>query len=193
MRFSGLAAAMLLFLAAPAVASAEAKPQNNAEVKAMFDADQAARQDISKIVPMELFKADAERRKRTRALLEAGQLNTGDDFYYAAFIFQHGSEPGDYLLAHTLAIAAVAEGRADAKWIAAATLDRYLLELHQPQIYGTQFSTNMDGITTQAPYDKELISDALRRVLGVPTLAEQEKRRAEIQARRTAKTAPASN
>lgn len=177
------ALAMLLLLVQPVAANAQVH-SSNAEMKAMFDADQAARQDISKIVPLELFKADAERRKRTRALVRAGQLGSADDYYHAAFIFQHGSEPADYLLAHTLAVAAVAEGRADAKWIAAATLDRYLQELHQPQIYGTQFTTEMDGITTQEPYDRELIPDTLRKVLGVPSLADQEKRRAEIQARR---------
>jgi hypothetical protein len=184
MTFSArLVAVALSTLVPPASLAAAAPAQNNAEMKAMFDADQAARQDIGKIVPLELFKDDAERRKRTRVLIDAGQLVSGDDFYHAAFIFQHGSEPEDYLLAHTLAVAAVAEGRSDAKWIAAATLDRYLQELHQPQIYGTQFSTKVDGITTQEPYNRNLVPDALRKVLGVPSLPEQEKRRAEIQAR----------
>ena len=163
-----------------------AAPAGNEELKALFDADQAARKDVSRIVPMDLFKADAQRRRRTHALLADGKLRTGDDFYHAAFIFQHGSEPADYLLAHSLAVAEIAAGRADAKWIAAASLDRYLQELHQPQIYGTQFVPKMDGAVTQEPYDRTLIPDSLRATLGVPTLAEQEKRRAEIQARRTA-------
>jgi hypothetical protein len=188
--FTGIIGAALLAVAPPAAASEQAPASGNAEVKAMFDADQAARQDISKINPEQLFKADSERRERTRVLIDEGRLASADDFYYAAFIFQHGGEPADYLLAHTLAIAAVAEGRKDAKWIAAATLDRYLQELHQPQIYGTQYLTKMDGITRQEPYDRALVPDALRKVLGVPVLADQEKRRAEMQARRAKANPP---
>ena len=36
--------------------------------------------------------------------------------------------------------------------------------------------------TTQDPYDRALISDALRQALGVPPQAELERRRAEIEA-----------
>lgn len=46
---------------------------------------------------------DAERRRRTYALLEAGQLPTGEVYRAAAFVFQRGSTPEDYLLAHSLA------------------------------------------------------------------------------------------
>jgi hypothetical protein len=106
------------------------------------------------------------------ALLAANALHTPDDYRKAAFVFQHGAQPDDYLLAHSLAVIAVAKGDQGAAWIAAATLDRYLQSIGRPQIYGTQF-LGMGASTTQKPYNQELISDALRIELGVPTLASQ--------------------
>lgn len=76
----------------------------------------------------------------------------------------------DYLLAHTLASLAVSRGDASATWIMTAALARYLHAIGQPQIYGTQFKW---PAATQEPFDRELISDALRRELGVPSLAAQ--------------------
>ena len=121
-------------------------------------------------------KQDAERRTQTRALLASGQLHTGEDFKLAAFIFQHGSIPEDHLLAHTLAMIAVAKGESDAIWIGTATLDRYLQSVDKAQIYGTQFKTPPGAPVTQEPYNRELISDALRRMLGVPSLEAQRTR-----------------
>ena len=87
---------------------------------------------------------DEQRRGAVAELLKQGKLHTGEDFEHAAFIFQHGGTPDDYLLAHTLAMVAVARGRSTAIWIAAATLDRYLQNIKQPQIYGTQFKWDND-------------------------------------------------
>jgi hypothetical protein len=156
-------------------------------MKAIFDADQADREDIGKIVPMELYRADLARRARAKAMLDSGALQTGDDFWHAAFVFQHGGDAQSYLLAHILATAAVARGRADATWIASASLDRYLQAIGQKQILGTQYETPKGGPTTQEPYDRTLVSDALRQILGVPVQAEQEKRRLEIEARHRAR------
>ncbi len=189
MAITTLVMAALLAAAQPTKPPSSAPPQSNAELKAMFDADQAARKDIAKIVPMQLYLADAARRKRARAMMAAGQFRTGDDFYDAAFLFQHGDKAADVLLAHTLAMVAMAEGRAGARWIAAATLDRYLQEVGQPQVFGTQYETPKSGVTTQEPYDKDLLPDAMRAVFEVKSRADQEKRRAEIEARNRARQA----
>lgn len=150
--------------------------QTNAEMTRMFEADQAARTspnvDWAKVAP-----EDAGRRKATRVLLDAGELASADDFYHAAFIFQHGDTPEDFLLAHTLATVSAARGKPGAAWIAAATLDRYLQAIGQKQIYGTQYRTPENAEATQEPYDRALISDALRGALGVPPQAEQEETR----------------
>ena len=147
---------------------------SNAEMKRIFEEDQKVRQPGSKIDWSFVNKSDAERRQATLKLLSAGALHTGEDFTWAAFLFQHGSTPNDYLLAHTLAMIAVKKGYGDALWIATATLDRYLQSIKQPQIYGTQFLTPRDLPTTQDPYDRTLISDSLRRQLGVPSLSAQQ-------------------
>jgi hypothetical protein len=66
---------------------------------------------------------------------------------------------------------------ATAIWIAAATLDRYLQNIGQKQIFGTQFLTHSQNDPegwTQEPYDRTLISDALWDQLGVPAQKVQE-------------------
>ncbi len=190
-----LTIALLAAIAAPAqtapppVAPAPAAAtSDNAEMARLFAADQDARKNIDparfrdRAFVERMIAADAERRTRTRALLDAGRLTTGADYYAAAFVFQHGDHPDDYLLAHSLALAAVARGKPDASWIAAATLDRYLQTIWQRQIYGTQFATRPGLTTTQEPYDRALIPDSLRTALGVPVLAKQQERLAEMQA-----------
>ncbi len=147
----------------------------NAEMKAIFDEDQRVRTN-DKIDWNTVGKSDAERRQRTRKLLKDGALHTGQDYEEAAFVFQHGDSAADYLLAHTLAMVAVSKGDATAIWIAAASLDRYLENIGQKQIFGTQYSNDMKGHWTQEPYDRDLISDALRQQLGVPPQALQQVR-----------------
>lgn len=150
----------------------------NVEMTHIFDSDQADRQaehvDWSVVGP-----ADEKRKQRTQELLDAGALQSGDDFYHAAFIFQHGSNTGDYLKAHLLAMVATARGNAGAIWIGAATLDRYLRRIGRPQVLGTQFKVPKGGPATQEPYDRSLISDAVRKALRVPPVAEQERQRLE--------------
>lgn len=157
----------------------------NSELKALFDADQADRSGGPDIDWSQVAPRDRERRAATRAMLDAGQVRTADDYYHAAFIFQHGDQADDYLLAHALAVTAVAKGRADAAWIAAATLDRYLQNIGRPQIYGTQFQIPADdGPVTQGDYARDLIPDAARVAAGVPPLAEQDRQRQAYEANR---------
>lgn len=165
---------LLALSVSPARAQAEAPQSSNVEMTRIYDEDQADRSgnltavDWSKVGPR-----DAQRREETRKLLAAGALHTGADFNHAAFVFQHGDEPNDYLLAHTLAMVAVSKGDKSALWIASATLDRYLTNTGKLQIYGTQFMAKTGEEMDQAPYDRQLISDALRVELGVPTQAQQ--------------------
>ena len=145
----------------------------NAEMTAIFDEDQAARQNWQNMTAEQrraVTLQDVERRKRTRALLDAGKLRAGDDFRKAAFVFQHGDAADDFLMAHTLAAVALAMGDTEARWIAAATLDRYLAAAGKPQIFGTQFD-NRGAL--REPYNRTLISDDLRAALNVPPISQQ--------------------
>jgi hypothetical protein len=150
---------------------------SNAEMRQLFDDDQRARQDFAKLSSEQwaaVSKDDAVRRQRTHALLMAGKLHRSEDFGEAAFVFQHGDTSDDYLLAHTLAMIAVAKGDEGSLWIATATLDRYLQSINRPQIYGTQFKTAAQNKMTQEPYDTSLIPDLIREELGVPDVAAQQ-------------------
>jgi hypothetical protein len=146
----------------------------NDQLKRIFMEDQAVRQQSSVDWPS-ITKLDAQHRSDTSTLLAHDLVNTAQDYFEAAVIFQHGVTSNDFLLAHTLAIIAVQKGNHDALWIASASLDRYLRAIGQPQIYGTQFRTPPGEPVTQEPYNRTLVSDALRMQLGVPTLAEQKK------------------
>jgi len=162
----------LLCCTMPAAAQDSA---DNAEMAAIAAADQAAR-DGRPVDWSKLATEDAARRTRARALLEQGALTTATDFDAAALVFQHGSEPGDFLLAHVLATRALALGRKESEWIAASSLDRYLQSIGAGQVYGTQVSASTEHGPTLEPFDKALVPDAVRRSMGAPTVAELEAR-----------------
>lgn len=180
MRFIVVASLVLCLVPSPTRAT-DTKPQKDwatsQAMTAIYDADQAARANPSAIDWNVLWPADEARRAQTNALLDAGHLNSADDFYHAAYVFQHGDEAEDCLKAHALALIAVARGKSVAAWIAAATLDRYLQRIGQPQIYGTQFLHPPGKKWTQEPYRRDLLSDAVRQATGVPALAAQEDQR----------------
>lgn len=135
----------------------------------------------------EQYQQRVEAREATvRAMLAAGELKTGDDFEDASYIFQHGGSPDDCLFAHILAIEAMVRGKESARWIAAATLDRYLQSIKQPQVFGTQypFDPNLPHTLhtgaapfrsgrTLEPYNASLLPDSVRTDFCVPVLAQQ--------------------
>jgi hypothetical protein len=153
--------------AAPAPPSAPAEV-DSADMQSIVDADQADREpDLQDLDWATLAERDATRRERVRALLDAGSLRTGKDFASAALVFQHGATSNDILLAHVLAMTAVAQGDTDSRRLAAMTLDRHLARVGQSQVFGTQFSTSdfSDPLKwTLEPYDVDLIPDALRAI-----------------------------
>jgi hypothetical protein len=142
------------------------------------------------------------RRAEAKNLLATGELKTAQDFHDAAFIFQHGDEANDYLLAHIVAIEAIVKGDSSSKWIAAATLDRYLQAIGQRQVFGTQYlsksflyvvqhKNDPDALNkpeaqqkgaTQDPYDRDLVPDALRGDFCVPNQAAQATNLSELNA-----------
>jgi len=130
----------------------------------IYDEDQKDRNDMT---------GDARRRKEVRRLLADGKVQSGEDYYYAAFIFQHGQKPPDYLLAHVLAVTAVSKGFHLAIWLSAASLDRYLHSIRQPQIFGTQFGSLYENSDDQGSYDKGMFSDDVRALWCVAPISAQ--------------------
>jgi len=156
-------------------------PAPTSLIDQIYKDDQISRMPPGSKEPARIYKTDEERLAIARKLLEQGKLETGSDYYEAGIIFQHSHQPDDYLIAHTLAVVAASRGETKGSWLAAATLDRYLMAIGKPQIYGTQFMTPPAQPVTQDPYNRTLIPDPLRQMLGVPTLVDQEKRRQQIE------------
>jgi hypothetical protein len=156
-------------------AIAVSTPLANPVMTAIFEADQVDRaqgQEGFQKQAGAIAVRDAARRAETRSLLDAGELKAGQDYRRAAFIFQHGTTSEDFLLAHTLAIVGLAKGDAEAGWIAAASLDRYLRSIDQPVIFGTGFVEAHGTLMVEEPFDRRILPETLRRELGVRPLAE---------------------
>jgi hypothetical protein len=147
-----------------------ADPAVSKRMVALFLADQAARQSPVGIDTQKVNQDDTLRRIEVLDYITKGQIRTTRDLVYGAFIFQHGDCPEHYRFANRLAQIAMDAGYSDARWIYAATLDRYLLSLGEPQKYGTQYSW-IDGEWVLYPVDPKT-TDAERAKYNVPPLSE---------------------
>ncbi|MBZ5492796.1 MAG: hypothetical protein LAO76_17875 [Acidobacteriia bacterium] len=138
--------AILLLVLVVICCTAQTNPPRASEIHQLYINDQTDRgvpfdgKKPAEITPEQMNANDIVRRQRASQLLNQGVLQTGEDFHDAAFIFQHGNKAEDYLLAHVLAMLAVSKGDPHGRWIAAATLDRYLQAIGQPQVFGTQYA-----------------------------------------------------
>lgn len=157
---------------------------DNAELERLHREDQSDRTpadgkaiDWSKVGPR-----DKARLERTKQLYKENQLNTANDYYHAALILQHGRVPEDFLLAHEFCVVAISKGRNDkaTRWLAAASEDRFLMNIGRPQRFGTQYQAH----PANAPYKlyevDEGVTDELRRQMSTPTLAEAKQREVEL-------------
>ena len=145
--------------------------QTNPELLKLYNEDQKARDNWLTMTAAErdeIAKGDAARRKRVGEMLRAGEVKSAEDYERAAFVFQHGSEPSDYLLAHVLAMTAMAVEGGPGGWIATATLDRYLKSIGKPQIFGNDLAPNTES-------DWNLIPEPVRAANCVPSRAEHER------------------
>ncbi len=133
-----------------AVDAHTSQSSTSAELKELFEQDQSDRLGGT-LSGSDLRERDLARRQRMMELLTAEEVTTPDDLYHAAFLLQHSNpaHPDDtpelYLLAHALAEAAAFEGHAEARWLSAATLDRYLQFTGETQFFGTQQQQDDNG------------------------------------------------
>jgi hypothetical protein len=150
----------------------------------MYQEDQGDRSADDKINWEVVSKRDEQRRQRVKEMLAAGEVKSKDDYFHAAMIFQHGSNPADYETAHKLALKAAEldPNFTTAKWLSAASKDRYLWSIGKPQIYGTQYKM-VDDKWTLDPIDTTAVTDEERAKMGVPPLAEARKRADEMNKR----------
>jgi hypothetical protein len=154
-----------------------AAANNNAEVKAIRDADQKVRQDWSKLSTADMQRVGEEDRARAvriRAIIGAGGLRTASDFANASLVLQHSEAFAGYELAHELAVCSLVLGdRGMGRWLVAATYDRMLGSVGLDQRFGTQgeITFSSSAKPTVAETDERDICDNERLALGCPTLA----------------------
>jgi hypothetical protein len=166
----------------PFLATTLCLAQSSAELKLLFDEDQNDRrnwQSMTQEQKTRMAERDSVRLKRTRELVNNSRLKTGEDFERAAILFQHGASSADYLLAHILAMTAMSVDPPRGRWIAAATLDRYLESTGSKQVFGTQLHSQ--------PFNEELLPDSIRTANCVPSL---KGRLRMVEALKTAKPMP---
>jgi len=153
---------------------------DNEELKRLRDEDQGDRAptviDWSVVTPR-----DRARLRRVRELFAADGLHTANDYLRSALILQHGEGPDDFLLAHDFCVAAMVLGRNDGESasLAAGAEDRFLMNVGRPQRFGTQF--RRDGTGPWRLYTVgDGVTDALRKLMGTPSLSEARAREAEM-------------
>lgn len=126
---------------------AAAAKLNNAELVRLHDEDQADRKGPYKKIDWSVVgPRDQQRRARVNEILAAGGGKTATDYVNAALIFQHGETPEEVWRAHELALKAVElDPEHDfARWLTAASEDRFLVYQKKPQKWGTQFHAEGD-------------------------------------------------
>lgn len=150
---------------------------DNLKLQELYQADQKDRERIYETPEAlkELRHRDAMRKTLVYEMASKGEVNTANDLYHAAVILLHGSEPKDFLAAHRYSMIASINGHKPSRWMAAASLDRFLMAVGLPQVYGTQFEHNPDENKYQLrlPIDDAHILHFEKKFFGVPPVLER--------------------
>jgi hypothetical protein len=113
----------------------------NKDLLVLYEADRNERVHQPKVNTPQ-YKAmrvrDSERREQILQMVANGDLHTANDYYHTVQIMNHGDTPEDAENAHRLALRAEL-GYRPARWLAAASYDRWQMVQGKPQKYGTNF------------------------------------------------------
>ena len=165
-------AALLISLS---ITSTEARGQN-------LLLRELAKEDQDSRTGKNVVRTDAERVKIVLAQIGQGALKIPEDNFNAALVLQHtgltfcekrlvGVSPDNYLLAHYLSNSAFEAGYKDARYLVAASIDRYLSFTEGYQKYGTQRVPNQETEKEEwVPIDRKT-SDSERAKYRVPPLS----------------------
>jgi hypothetical protein len=135
----------------------------------------------------EVARTDRERQKLVLALIAQGASMVPEDKFNAALVLDHtgltycdqrlvSKSADNYLLAHYLFTSAFESGYKDARYLVAASFDRYLSFTEGYQKYGTNRVINQEtGKEEWVPIDRKT-PDSERAKYGVLPLAELLKR-----------------
>ena len=157
--------------------------KDNEELKGLCAEDQSDRTP-SKDKPIDwalVGPRDKARLKRVKELYTQNLLRTANDYDCAATVLQHGDLPEDFLLAHEFWVVAISKGKNDKDTLslAAASEDRFLMNIGRPQRFGTQLRSVDSGPILLYPVDPG-VTDGLRREMTGHSLAEVKARVAEM-------------
>lgn len=155
--------------------------KDNPELTRLMDEDQADRMPpAGKSIDWKVVgPRDEARLKRVKELYSQNQLRTGNDYFNAALILQHSNTSEDYLLAHELSVVAISKKRGIDS-LAAVSEDRFLMSIGRPQRFGTQYKSDGPNQPLRLYKVDSDVTDELRRVMMVPSLAEAKAREAEM-------------
>lgn len=150
------------------------------KLKDIYDQDQKERKnwkEWGKSISLEdVRKRDGERLRIVLAIIKNKELVDGIDYYHAAMVLQHGDIAKHYKLANKLCAKAIKLGVEKAKWLYAATFDRYLLNSgNKYQKYGTQYKKSDKGPFELCPIEPST-TDKMRAKFNVPPLKELKQR-----------------
>lgn len=174
-----------LLILHPAQAQAPAtKPlKDHEELKRLCDEDQADRTPPQgKPIDWAIVRPrDKARLKRAKELHAQNLLQSANDYDCAATVLLHGDVAEDSLLAHEFWVIAISKGKNDQDTLslAAASEDRYLMNIGRPQRFGTQLRSVGNGPIELYPVDPS-VTDGLRRVMLGHSLAEIKARVVEM-------------
>lgn len=150
---------------------------DNPRLHELYAADQDERAKVYTAIDdvRALKQRDLMRRDALVEMISKGEIVSPQDLYRAAVIFLHGSEPKDFLAAHRLATMSALRGCEPARWLFAATLDRFLVSTGLPQIYGTQFARDPERneYRLRLPIDDLGLLNFEKRFFNVPPVSER--------------------
>ncbi len=158
----------------------------NRDLVALYEADRQERinQPMVNTAEYKAMRArDLERRVRVMEMNAAAEIHTAEDYYHAAQIMNHGDTAEDAKNAHQFALRSSELGYRPARWLAAASYDRWQLYQVKPQKYGTNYI--FDGQKDRL-WDVDLnTTDEERAEWDVPPLAEQLRKAEEANKHKT--------
>lgn len=150
---------------------------DNLRLEELYSQDQNDRAEVFSAPAQvkELKQRDAMRKTLLLEMISRGEVKTPNDLYHAGVILMHSDSAKDYLTAHRLAVTAAILGHRASRWLAASTLDRYLMCISQPQVYGTQFEHNPDENQYQLrlPIDDAHVLSFEKKFYNIPSVMER--------------------
>jgi hypothetical protein len=158
----------------------------NPELRSLYDADRYEHANQAKVNTPDyvaMRARDLERRERILELFKNGELHTAEDYFHAAWIMNHGDTPDDARHAHLLALRSSELGHRPARWLAAASYDRWQMYQSKPQKYGTNYI--YDGKKDRLWDVDPATTDEERARWDIPPLSEQLRKAEEANRNKT--------